>query len=74
MVLFGASNLGFLTLKIEELKEHKMLNKIFALKKVKVRAGWKCLRNEELLNLCCSLNTVKTDQIKEDEVERSCSV
>jgi hypothetical protein len=36
MVLFGASNLGFLTVKIEELREHKVLSKIFAPKKAKV--------------------------------------
>jgi hypothetical protein len=51
MVLFGTLYLGFLTLKMEELGEHKVLRKIFAPKQVQVRTGWKSFLNEELL-LC----------------------
>jgi hypothetical protein len=52
---------------------NRVLLKIFGPKGEKVAGGWGKLHNEELHNLYDSLNIIKSDHIKENEMGGSCS-
>jgi hypothetical protein len=61
IVLYGCE-IWSLTLRKEHrlrVFENKMLSRIFGLKMEEVAGGQRRLHNEELLNLCTSLNIIK---------------
>jgi hypothetical protein len=53
--------------------ENKVLRRIFGPKRDEVAGDWRTLHNEELHNLYASSSNF-SDQIKEDEMDRVCSM
>jgi hypothetical protein len=49
-----------------------VLRRKFGPKRDEVTGGWRKLHNEELHNLYTSPNIIRMDQVKEDEMCRTC--
>jgi hypothetical protein len=53
--------------------DNRVLRRIFGQKKDEVSACWKMLHNGELHNLYCPTGIIKSDPVKEDEIDVACS-
>jgi len=75
VVLYGCETWS-LTLSEERRRrvfENRALGRIFGSKRDEVTREWVKVCNEELNNLCSSLNIVSGDQIKKNEIGGACS-